>query len=175
MAKKIKRLGNGLGRPTKDVGPDRGTAHVQGRREWFVADRTRELSVFPLGVMYANDVIDAETYEAGCRYAWIYEVRYGRTSAAAQNYGDRPENGPKDMSEEALQAIRDELHRAYVALDAIPRACKDELDNVVVYGRFPAWLLPTAPKPAHLRDHAKLMTALHVVGMALGFKARRAA
>lgn len=168
---KVKRMGNGRGRPkSAQDGPDRGTVECKSRREWFVQSGAQELAVFPLGVMYANGVVDATTYEAGCRYAWLYEALYGRTSAAAQNYGDRPAEG-LGISPEAMVQLRSEMKTINVALDALPRAFKDELDNAVVFGRFPCWLLPVAPRPKHMHEHKRLMDALGAVQLALGYTA----
>lgn len=130
--------------PTRDTG----TAEALIRRIALVGpngDPTR--AHFPLGVALERGVVTQEQYAAGIKYARAFSVAIKRPLAL----------GAPATHPEASEALRIELTmawRAYSeALCAISRGTKDVVDAIVLYQRWPRWLMvsPSAPQSSSRR------------------------
>lgn len=113
-----------------------------------------ELAAYPLGVMCATGDISEGERRAGCKYAWLYSVRYGRTGLAAIAWEGAP-TGPnaRQMSDAARAGLEQELGVAQQALiGAGGSRLKSVVDKLVVQERLPRWMTPRMPIAADLAE-----------------------
>lgn len=161
MATRVKRS-TGRGRPrTARPKVDRGTPELRAKRQAMVGGADPVLAEHPLGILYARDILDADQYRAGLRYAFLFGKVYGRTTAATGEMerlsgGDA---GP-DLSDRDAERYEADLRRARTCLLAVGRAAKDAVDNAAVYERLPAWLFRGRPAPGARRPLVEGLRAL---------------
>jgi hypothetical protein len=115
-------------------------------------DADQTLTSTFLGVMLANKRITRSEYDAGCRYAWLFGVLFGKTGPAGSRYGEQA-GGGKDHDEKWL-ADRTAEYRAVAArLLTLGRRHKEAVDNVCIYDRWPKWAAAAVrvAKPSTIR------------------------
>jgi len=140
----------------KRPGADAGTKEVRAARRYLAPGSRPELAAYPLGVMRATGDISEGERRAGCKYAWLYSVRYGRTGIAAIAWEGAPSGSSgRQLSDTARAGLERELGIAQDALiDAGGRKLKSVVDKLVVQERLPRWMTPRMPHPIDLVEAA---------------------
>lgn len=149
------------GRPkSAPRGIDRGTPELQARRALDEGRRRNpQLLAYPLGVLYENDQIGAEMWEAACRYAWLYNrvvrPRRARACSAAEAWAE----GHAELDDETEAAIERDYREAADFLARVP-AIKRAVDDLVIFERRPDWMGPVVPTARHMDQAALFMVGL---------------
>ena len=189
MARKKTRA-NKRGRPRK-AGPrfpngqtkpalpsDKGSGEAQARRLWLAGvdgearPRDGAPTAYPLGVLLVNGAISEDQHAAAARLAWLYGAVHGRISVAATRYEVGRGGGRGARDDERLGEYQAELKHALEALRRASRHILDDLLNLAVYGRYPAFMrpgFPTARQMAHgerIRAGLDILVALRMARLA---------
>ncbi|MGD9884595.1 MAG: hypothetical protein AB7E70_21690 [Hyphomicrobiaceae bacterium] len=144
---------------------DHGTPEVIAKRMALVGEGTPlrpadpARAYYPLGVALERSIITDEQHEAAMRYRRAFCVAIGRPLRL----------GVPGMTEGASEELRASLTldwRAYVdALLRLGRQTKDTVDNLVLYDRWPLWLLSGhIPTPKDNRARERLLKGLDALG-----------
>jgi hypothetical protein len=122
------------------------------------------LSAHPLGVLLARQVIDADHYAAGVRYAFLFGKVFGRTKIVA-HYADIlvGSRDRVDLSESDATRYEAALRRCWHAIAPLGIQAKRLLDDVAVYERFPAWALSDRASGGDHQDRRLLRSALSIL------------
>lgn len=156
------------GQPQRRLGPDRGTEQLQTHRRALVGNSGDQRVEHPLGVLSANNYIDAGEYDALMAYQRLRWAAYGRpfarTSLAESNGRAGGElRLPADATladiVSALRELPEERRRracdtASLALKSVGRLGFEEVRQVAVFDRLPSWFRTTGgnrPRPADAR------------------------
>jgi hypothetical protein len=146
---------------------DRGTSEGVARRNLAYG---RADIAYALCIMAANSVITVGELQACERYGFLHYAVFGRANLAAATYdGERPSGARKTWPDEFVVGRRNdyELARAGLGEEAL-----NQLDNLVIFERFPRWLKPLQPLPSDVH-HAKLLLAtIHKLAEGMGYAPR---
>lgn len=161
------RYPSGELRPRKDLG----TPEVIAKRLALVgpgnSDRPPDpaLAHYPLGVAFARGIVTSEQHQAGLDYALAFAVAIGRPAMGAGRALARFMADDRGAMDDADRERLTTDWRAYGdALLAHSRAVKDTLENVVVYERLPAWLLPGhVEAPSDVTHRERLIDGLRII------------
>jgi hypothetical protein len=169
--------------PAEAKAVDRGTPEQQDRRAWLVQGGRLELAAYPLGVLLANGAISEDEHKAGCRYAWLYRLAFGRVSIAAASYELLGDGASYHEDEAWLRDRAAELSRLQSALGcfmtptgpktAIGRQVKRLVDELAVFGKAPRWMLPVAPGPGDCRDAELFLAGIRRLAEVAGGRDRQ--
>lgn len=169
-----------MGRIVQAQKPDRGTPELQQRREYLAQQGDPVKTAYPLGILWANGQVTDDEHLAGCKYAYLHAVIYGRESVAAVRYGltvagrdEKDETDPEYIR--WIEGIKAQLRNATKAMDAVSRQHRDALVNLVVYERAPCWMLPRIPSLSDLRDGKRFAEAIRALAVAMASGKKRAA
>ena len=155
-----------LSRRKEHQAVDRGSDRAQAERQHFGG----ESMDFPLHILRANRIITEAQYDAGCRYAWLYGFVCGRTSAAAAHWPDAPKGERRELPDEVTATLEASFKAAATVLLASGnRRRKSVVDNTVIYGRLPRWLLPMRPRLSDVRDADELVKGLGRLAVLFGY------
>ncbi len=154
---------------------DNGTEEMQKRRQILAGGGDQTLTSTFLGTMLANNRITRSEYDAGCRYAWLYGVLFGRTSAAAAAYGQTI--GGREHDEQWLADRQREYTEIARRLLGAGRRVKDAVDNAAIYDRWPRWAgaavriaRPTTIRPSDIAQRNECEAGLILLAQVLGFQ-----
>ncbi len=148
----------------KRTGPDRGAPRARAARDYLAQGARPELTAYPLGVMCAVGDISEGERQAGCRYAWLHSVRYGKVTLSALAWDGAPSPGPRALSDGARSAIEEELRAADAALhDAGGAPLRALIETLTVHERTPRWMTPRAPLAADVRAAAAARRGLETL------------
>lgn len=141
-----------LKRPGADLRTDAGAKAGRAARRYLSQGGRPELAAYPLGVMCATGDISEGERRAGCKYAWLYSVRFGRTGLAAIAWEGAPTGASaRQLSDAARAGLEQELGAAQDALIGVGGArLKSVIDKLVVQERLPRWMTPRMPHAADL-------------------------
>lgn len=157
------------------------TPEQQSRRAWMAQGGDMAKTSCPLDVLLVNGQIDDREALIGQRLAWWHYALFGRPNVSAGRYEERLDREERDAAEHddpnseasrALQAIRDRYDRALAALDAISRHTRDDVLNVVVYERWPRFLMPVIPALSDLREARRVKAGLEALAAEFGGRTR---
>ncbi len=140
--------------------PDGGTTESAARRRYLAGSADPKYAAFPIGVMFANGDITARQREAAQAYAYLYRMRYGRTSVAAGLHGADAGPDRDEIGEAARAEMEARLRTVQAQLARAGRAVKEAVDETVVFERFPRWMAPVLPRLSDLRHAAALMQGI---------------
>lgn len=118
-------------RPKNDVG----TAELAKHRAILAGPGDPALSITPLGIMLARELIDLEWYSAGEAYRRLYGSATGRARAV----GLDPGIGGGD--EQALERITDQYRALTGRLKRLGTPVLREVVNTCVFQERPVWLM----------------------------------
>lgn len=153
------RLRQGNGQHRRAPARDRGTPELQSRRAHLAGQGDPALTTFPLGVMLANGLIGQDEYKAGCRYAYLHAVVFGKDHLVGAREYERVERGRlPEMDDEDFAELQAEVIRAVVGMTY---ASKAALEAAVVYEKMPPWLVPSWPTEEHVRYAAYFRAGLN--------------
>ena len=155
-------------RPRREP-PDRGTPELQRQRAWLAGRGDPALTCYPLGILRANDVIGHAEHEAGCRYAWLHSVVFGRVTPAALAY-EPPRTPVRRWTEERLADIERELAEARARVAGVCRTAVGLLEDLVVHNREPRWMRPVPPRPVDVCHGRIVLLALEELAVFFGFR-----
>lgn len=142
---------------------DRGTEQLQAVRAWLAQGGNPDLTAYPLGILLANGEISERQHEAGCRYAWLHAIVFGRTSYAAMAF-ERVSRGRCDDSDDKWRAVQAARLRAVARkLKAQPAVLRSTVDSIAIYERTPRWLKPVMPRVSDVREAGLLLQALDIL------------
>lgn len=142
---------------------DKGTAELQRMRQWLAGHGDPALTSYPLGVLLANGEVTEQQHKAGCRYAFLHAVVFGRASVAAVSFERVGRGWAGDWDDRWLAAREAELRRLTFRLMEHPARLRMALDSVVVYERTPRWMRPVRPRPADVREADLFIKALDLL------------
>ena len=140
---------------------DRGTNELQKRRAWLAGQGDPNQTSYPLGVLLANGAIEEAEHKAGCEYAWLHAVVFGRMSVAAAQMERLGRSYQGDWNDEWLAARVIDLKDMVMKLS--PARMKMALDNLVVYERAPRFMLPVFQRPSDVRESALIREGLQLL------------
>ncbi len=148
-----RRGGRLIQQPKMYDGP---TPQVEARRAWFSHARYGGSEDYPLGVMLINEVITEREHQDLCHVGWIHLVLFGRPSLAA-GYHEAIAAGKSTRAESSQKRVQ-------MKYDELRKNLSDEVYNVirdiVVFGKMPRWLLPTAPRIIDVQNYDKFRAAV---------------
>lgn len=146
---------------------DRGTPELQARRRYLAQQGDAARASYPLGVLWANQQISDDQHRAGCRFAWLYAICFGRLSVAAINYeGAPPASGETEDSPQRKrwrEACERELEAILKALGKRSAKHRQLMIDLCVYERAPAFLLPRLPSPADVTEAKRFAEGIKIV------------
>ena len=157
--------------------PDRGVQKLRQHRAWLSqqvsAGGDPMRTVYPLGIMFTNGTIGDAEHDAGCRYAWLHALVFGRTTVAGARYDEM--QGRDDFEPDAkwIKARRCELDIADEGFAS--RKERDLVTNLVVFERTPQWLMPVPPTQGDVIEARRTIAGLNNLALALGRKTKGAA
>ena len=158
---------------------DGGTEQAQRRRAWLAQGGNETMTTDPLGILRVNNAITENQHRAGCHYALLFQLKFGRTSVAAANYDGfgwrRLAKSASPLDEDWLAARERELERSQQAVARLSIEAKAILDAVVVFGRVPRWMAPLPPQSNDVREARLLVMALDVIAEVFGHQRARVA
>lgn len=158
--------------------PDAGNARIVAEREWLSGERTAELTTTPLGIMFANEIVTQDQYDAGNRYVRLHRIALGRGPITAVDLdGLGLGTDASDGEEEWRIKAHDRWQAAVVALrQDTTRRRLTVVDSVCVHERMPRWMKPHHPsvRPSDATDADALMDGLDVLADLFGYTRRRA-
>ena len=143
--------------------PDHGTPEQQARRARAAQGARPELASYPLGVLLASGCITETQHLAGCHYAWLHQVVFGRASAGAVRYDREPGRAmPEDPDDKWLAAREAELRQIERRLAAAGLwNYKRALDSLAVYEVEPRWMRPLLPRVMDIQEGEVALEALN--------------
>ena len=166
MARKRKtgaREPNGRLQRSRDNGTPEG--HVRRSLAYGRAD-----IAYALGIMAANDVISVGELQACERYGFLHYAVFGRANLAAATYdGERPSGVRKNWPDEFVSGRRNDYEVARAGLND---EALNQLDNLVIFERFPRWLNPLQPLPSDVRHAQFLLAAIRKLAEGMGYAPR---
>lgn len=144
---------------------DHGTPEVVAHRLALVGAADATLAHYPLGVALARSIVTLEQHDAGLAYARDY-----RTAMDGLPRPLEPSLAREMPSAHIALAERTEIARTgnFMAkasmLAKMGRQTHDDLNNLVVFERWPLWLTGQGmPSPKHLRQRARIIAALEAL------------
>ena len=95
---------------------------------------------------------------------------FGRTNLAAATFdGERPSGARKNWPDEFVIGRK----RGYeLARSDLNREALNQLDNLVIFERFPRWLKPLQPLPSDIRHARLLLAAIRKLAEGMGYAPR---
>lgn len=141
---------------------DEGTKELQSMRAWLAGYGDPALTSYPLGVLLANNEITEQQHQAGCAYAFLHAVVFGRPSIAAVSFERTQKGWTGDWDDDWLAAQEAKLRNLGRRLKGHPARLRMVVDNVLVYERTPRWMRPVRPRVSDCRE-----AALFVLGLDL--------
>lgn len=126
------------------------------------------LSEYPLGVLMARGIINADQHQAGQKFAALYAKATGRMA----ELGFDPGQG--DLDEESQERIEKQYVECREMLVRNSRRAFDSVVNICVYRRTPRWAKPFRyARPSFERDKVDFIKGLDLLAAALiGRKAK---
>jgi hypothetical protein len=123
---------------------DPGTPEAMARKIAIVGPHGDPvLAEYPLGCLLARQIISQDMHNAGMRYSELAGKVLGRTKPKRAGVGRFSE-----LSDHAEQVVERRWREGCeVLINAGGRACKYEVDDVVVYERWPTWLVNSGQIP----------------------------
>lgn len=159
------------GQLKRNAARDHGTDELRARRLWL-AGGGEDRTTYPLGVLLVNGAIGQDQHDAGARLAWLYGAVHGRISLAATRYEIGRGGGLDARDEDRLAEYQVELGIALAALSGRSRHILDDILDLAVYGRWPAFMRPGFPTPRQLAHAARVRSGLAIL---VGLRMRKAA
>ena len=146
---------------------DRGTSESLARRN-LAYDRA-DIS-YALGIMAANNVITVGELQACERCGFLHYAVFGRANLAAATFdGERPSGARKNWPDEFVIGRKRDYE---VARSDLNREALNQLDNLVIFERFPRWLKPLQPLPSDIRHARLLLAAIRKLAEGMGYAPR---
>ena len=131
------------GRIHYETNRDHGTPELQARRLFLANGKDMALTTYPLGIMLANEVIDEDMHAAGCKFAWLHAILYGRASVTAQKFSVEAVGKDVHEPDEAWLCKRKaDWNDACAVLKSLSRQHYDAIVSAAVYERVPGFLKP---------------------------------
>jgi hypothetical protein len=142
---------------------DGGTKELRRMRAWLAGSGDPALTSYPLGILLANGEITQAQHGAGCRYAFLHAVVFGRPSIAAVSF-ERVQKGYQgEWNDEWLVDREQELRGLSMRLKGHPARLRMVLDNLVIYERMPRWMQPVRPRLSDCREAGLFVKALKLL------------
>ncbi len=146
------------GQLERKVGRDRGTHQLERRRRWLAQGGDESKTEYPLGVMLINSLIPERSHKAGCRYAFLHFIVFGRKSYSALNWDGVELGRGADPDDVWLARMEADLRGADKAFTS--RKEQDLVISACVYERIPRCLLPKIPTISEINEAEQLVFAL---------------
>ena len=151
---------------------DRGSVALQVARALAVPEgKDLALASYPLGVLHANGEIDRQEHQAGCEYAWLHHIVYGRATVAASKLERIPQGLPAEPDEAFLERCQADLGKVDAALSEAEQAI---VYRIAVAEETPRFMRPLMPNHADIANARTLKRGLGIVAEQLGLKPLKA-
>ena len=164
-----------MGRPRKN-GPrypngslkprtDHGTPEVIMKRLQLAGPGNTSLAHYPFGVALARGIVTMEEHDAGMSYARSYRIAMGGLPDRLEPTVARFQpSGGGEIPDRVENAATAHWRAGSAALMRLSRQTKDDLENLVLFDRWPLWLDPQhMPRPKDLRQQARIKAGLAVL------------
>ena len=125
----------------------------------MVGDANPALSEYPLGVLLARGIVTQEQHDAGVKDAFLAGRVLGRTKPYRPDAAGASVTGDETLTPKMEERWREAVDRLLLC----GRRCKDAVDNVVVFHRFPSWLGRPRPRASDTREFDALIDSLTVL------------
>lgn len=127
------------GRPrTQRIPVDRGTPELRAKRLMLVGNADPVLAEYPLGVLFARNIIDLDQRTAGHTFGWLYAKAHGKTHELG--FFDPPERAKGLQDEDDLARIERRYCEAKRCLVRISVKCCQLVEDIAVYRVMPPWV-----------------------------------
>lgn len=124
------------------------TPEVEAKRSALLGSALSRFSAIALDALFVTGCITEHQRDAGLRFAFLFGQITGRTSPAAEAYGDR--HVGQDFTDEQLEDMADEYRLARIELARLRRVVVDDFFRIVIDNEIPEFLLPVPPAAEHV-------------------------
>lgn len=160
------------GRPPQGLPwSETGTAELQRKKAELTRGGNPQLSVEPLGVLLARELIDGDQYAAGQWYAALQALSYGTASYTTTQLArevhsslmaDTDLDNPVEYTEDDYERFLARYRKAREQLHHCGTLCATIVDSICLYKEMPPWVERTS-KDSPTRFHRELMVGLDAI------------
>ena len=132
---------------------------------WLAGPGNTSLAHYPFGVALARGIVTMEEHDAGMSYARSYRIAMGGLPDRLEPTVARFQpSGGGEIPDRVENAATAHWRAGSAALIRLSRQTKDDLENLVLFDRWPLWLDPQhMPRPKDLRQQARIKAGLAVL------------